>query len=187
MRDELINDILLYLPDWTTKPTHTTPQRHYARSFVDEETSKDFNERKHVNPDEVVQTYYRAKRFVQNYLHRDHLPENPVIYDYTCMWTAGLLEERYTFKTGEHSKLVDDAKEELKPYIRREVINLNPQRKPKHHTWEYYHDYIITDNDYEPQHKKRHGHIPAKGLRIHVEEKDNDKTLHVRVYYWEDD
>lgn len=129
----LIEDILIYLPNWTNKPiTHhkkhhhhppkNNDENHKVPSFIDEfstteEIHSDFDYRKHISNEEILKTYHRTRIRVASWLNRKEVPHTIDCYNATCMWTAGTLEEKYTFKDTRHSPLIDEAKEMLEPWV----------------------------------------------------------------------
>lgn len=160
MIDPTVRDVLLYLPDWTTEPPNKPEHRKYAQAFIDKDEEEDFINRRHVTEDEVLSTYHRTRRQVAFYLNRKTLPDVPVIYDYVCMWTAGVLEEKYHFKEYD-STLIKDAKEALKPFIKKRVTSLNPH-KPDRIPCSKYYEYFICDPPDHYKHRRKVNQLQVK-------------------------
>ncbi|WP_455644834.1 hypothetical protein [Methanosphaera sp.] len=125
----IVEDVLIYLPEWTIKPPHK-PHPEYAKAFIDDkedpqQITSELNVRKHISPDEILRTYHMTRIRVANYLSRERVPCVNACYVATCMWTAGVLEEKYKFKSSQRSQLIIDARDMLQPYIRRFFRVLN--------------------------------------------------------------
>lgn len=140
MQTNLIEDILIYLPEWTNKPIphenrdhNKTPCNHEVPAFIDEyapqETyQNEYNYRKHISNEEIIHQYHLTKIQVASWLHRDNIPHTRDCYIATCMWTAGVLEEKYNYKRV--SNLIKEAKEILEPYI---LVYFRVLDRPRHH------------------------------------------------------
>lgn len=149
MKTNLIEDILIYLPEWTNKPIPHDKTRHPPTScnhevpaFIDEYSHQEtyqseYNYRKHISNEEIIHQYHLTKIQVASWLHRDNVPQTNDCYIATCMWTAGVLEEKYNYKRV--SNLIQEAKEILEPYI---LVYFRVLDRPKH----YHHHHKRWEN-----------------------------------------
>lgn len=141
MQTNLIEDILIYLPEWTNKPIkHTKEQKHTCNqeipAFIDEYAhqktyKQEYNYRKHITNEEIIHQYHLTRIQVASWLHREQVPHTQDCYIATCMWTAGILEEKYNYKR--ISNLIKEAKQILEPYILVYFRVLDKPRYPPHH------------------------------------------------------
>ncbi|RAP46431.1 MAG: hypothetical protein BZ136_07435 [Methanosphaera sp. rholeuAM74] len=173
METTLIDDILIYLPEWTTQKLPPKDKRHREEipSFIEEYPEKgeykQYQYRKHIENREVLVQYEITRNIIKNYLHREHIPQTDDCYIATCMWTAGRLEEKYYGK--KQSRLIKEAKTILEPYIKVYFRVLNKPPRP-HHPHGYNPD--IHYNSLQL-------HITSKEELIH----DDTKTDTILVVY----
>ena len=138
--NNIVEDVLLYLPEWTTKPKknrekiNTFMEDNDFKIFTDEEKKhqkevyEDINIRKHIPPKEILQTFHITKIRAATFLNRTKVPSTNICYNAVCMWTAGVLEEKYKFKSNE-SQLIKEAKQMIQPYFNHQFKILGQ----KHH------------------------------------------------------
>lgn len=130
----IVEDVLIYLPEWTIKPP-SKPHKEYAKAFLENDSNEltsEINVRKHISSEEILKTYHMTKITVSNYLCREQVPNVNTCYVATCMWTAGVLEEKYKFKSTTRSQLILDAQKMLTPYIKHYFKVLNGHHHHHH-------------------------------------------------------
>lgn len=159
MQTNLIEDILIYLPEWTNKPIkHIKPDKHKEcnheiPAFIDEYSNQEtyqveYNYRKHITNEEIIHQYHLTKIQVASWLHRDHIPHTQDCYIATCMWTAGVLEEKYNYKRV--SNLIKEAKEILEPYIYVYFRVLDHPKNHHHHHHRFKNTLVLTVTEKMP-------------------------------------
>lgn len=122
--DDIIKEILYFLPEWKLKQVHNTSRPETAQAFIESPTAiQNANARKSVTKEEIIHAYHLALAYALIYLNRKTLPKTDPCYQGVYMWAAGLLEEKYKFKKIDDDEvhyqlnLVKKSKELLEPYI----------------------------------------------------------------------
>ena len=107
--EKIIQKVLQYLDDYI---------------LDDDLDTLDYN--KKVNRDEILGLYSTVTSEVISYLNTEEHQNNPLIFDFTCMWTAGELWRKYnvrvndqldeSYPVGYGDQLIISAKAALKPF-----------------------------------------------------------------------
>ena len=107
--EKIIQKVLQYLDDYI---------------LDDDQDTLDYN--KKVNRDEILRLYSTVTSEVISYLDTDEHQDTPLIFDFTCMWTAGELWRKYnvrvndqldeSYPVGYGDQLIISAKAALKPF-----------------------------------------------------------------------
>ena len=136
-----MEDVLLYLPAWTTKQkknrskVNAYMEDNEFKIFPEKEEGKDeyedINIRKHISESEIIQTYHVTRSMAAQFLNRTKVPSTDICYNACIMWTAGILIEKYKFK--QKSTLIDEAHTMIKPYFNYQFKVLNKHDKKQSH------------------------------------------------------
>ena len=107
--EKIIQKVLQYLDDYI---------------LDDDQDTLDYN--KKVNRNEILRLYSTVTSEVISYLDTDEHQDTPLIFDFTCMWTAGELWRKYnvrvndqldeSYPVGYGDQLIISAKAALKPF-----------------------------------------------------------------------
>ena len=107
--EKIIQKVLQYLDDY---------------KLDDDQDTLDYN--KKVNRNEILRLYSTVTSEVISYLDTDEHQDTPLIFDFTCMWTAGELWRKYnvrvndqldeSYPVGYGDQLIISAKAALKPF-----------------------------------------------------------------------
>lgn len=107
--EKIIQKVLQYLDDY----------------ILDDDTETlDYN--KKVNEKTILNLYSTVNSEVISYLNTEEHQDNPLIFDFTCMWTAGELWRKYnvrvndqldeSYPVGYGDQLIISAKAALRPF-----------------------------------------------------------------------
>lgn len=138
--DSLIEDVLSYLPDWDVKPEDEEGHvlEDYEHSYGERilEPSDGHKDQlyvaKYLTKKEVIQEFKRTVRYMQNYTHRERLPEDIDIYDGICKYTAGSLYLKYNLTTKEKAHgyaLRKEAIALIEPYVIIKAEMIPPKKR----------------------------------------------------------
>ena len=131
----IVEDVLFYLPDWSAHPSTNNQSIDYIEPFLTPEDMGEVKVSKRVTPREVEVTFKRAHNLLNSYccVHELSLAY-PIVYQACCTYAAGLLYNKYTLKEDRVNgdELIGEAKQLIIPFIRTGYTSL--LHKPhKHH------------------------------------------------------
>ena len=195
IEDKLVDDVLIYLDGWSLQ-NKSHKHRHKPQKFLEpfNETTDDIentNVRKTVTTKDVLGMYEVAKIHALNYIKRSVYPRTPVTHVALCMWTAGLLAQKASFKEQKVEKsynLINEAKKLLQPHINHTpkimlvsggddldddyenyLIHKHKKRCPKkHHPCELEHPHHHKSHHHKPHHHE-HNHYKCEEHKPHFE------------------
>ena len=101
-------------------------QGYMVESDIENNGYSDLDFDKEVTSEEILSFFDVATNYAISYLNRAELPSNSIVTEAVCMWTAGLIWNKYDIRVnnqedetntfGFGDKLVIQAKEMLKPF-----------------------------------------------------------------------
>ena len=101
-------------------------QGYMIESDIENNEYSDLDFDKEVTSEEILSFFDVATNYAISYLNRAELPSNSIVTEAVCMWTAGLIWNKYDIRVnnqedetntfGFGDKLVIQAKEMLKPF-----------------------------------------------------------------------
>jgi len=133
--NNLIEDVLFYLPDWTVQKSTQDNRADYIKPFLENEDIGEVKVAKRIKPREVEIMFRHAQDKLTVYTGNYHLPEHPIMYRACCCYCAGLLFNKYTLSDQtQGNALLNEAKEMAKPFIRVRMYGLSGRHNKSHHT-----------------------------------------------------
>ena len=99
---------------------------HYLNDYILDTDTETIDYNMKVNRETILSLYDMVESEVISYLNTDAYLNNPIIFNFTCMWTAGELWRKYNvrvndqldenYPVGYGDQLIISAKAGLKPY-----------------------------------------------------------------------